>query len=206
MDPIDLDRSLAALPRDDAAALLAAAMQRYGFLEDPVPPAAQRWIATFLDAFLERSPTLRSALEEIAALRAEAVTVPALQLERLRNRQVLFFLDTISQYVDRQPELRALPLERDVPAIADEFGIAHDDAFAALRMALTACEDGPPLTLLFPLLGHDRIMMRIGAISSHILHGRGLEPIPFGPGGVPFETIQGRKPAPQATGDDSKRS
>jgi hypothetical protein len=32
-------------------------------------------------------------------------------------------------------------------------------------------------------------LIRIGAISSHLLHGRGLEPIRFGPGGVPFETI-----------------
>jgi len=127
-----------------------------------------------------------------------AVTIPALELERLRNRHVLFFLDTISQYVDRQPELRDLPLANDVVAIAEEFGIAPDDAFGALRMALTARGDGPPLELLFPLLGHDRIMMRIGAVSSHILHGRGLEPIRFGPGGVPFETIR-----PRAPGDGS---
>jgi hypothetical protein len=38
-------------------------------------------------------------------------------------------------------------------------------------------------------------MIRIGAISSHVLHGRGLEPIRFGPGGVPFETIQATRPA-----------
>jgi hypothetical protein len=38
-------------------------------------------------------------------------------------------------------------------------------------------------------------MMRIGAISSHLLHGRGLEPIPYGPGGVPFKTIEGTRPA-----------
>jgi glutamyl/glutaminyl-tRNA synthetase len=194
VDPLDLDRSLRDLPPDQAHALLAQAMQRYAFLEDPIPPAAERWIETFLDAFCERVDSLRDALSEVAALRAEAVTVPALELERLRNRQVLFFLDTISQYVDRQPELRGLPLDNDVPAMADEFGIAHEDAFGALRMALTARKDGPPLELLFPLLGHDRIMMRIGAINSHILHGRGLEPIPFGPGGVPFRTIEGQKP------------
>lgn len=173
---------------------LARAMQRHGLLEDPIPPAAERWIATFLEAFGDRVTTLREALEEVAALRDEAVTVPALELERLRNRQVLFFLDAIAQYVDRQEELRGLPLANDVPAIAEEFGIASGDAFAALRMALTARAEGPPLELLFPLLGHERIMMRIGAISSHILHGRGLEPIRYGPGGVPFETIQPRKP------------
>ncbi len=97
-----------------------------------------------------------------------------------------------------QPELRDLPLANDLPAIASEFGIARQDAFGAVRMALTGSADGPPLALLFPLLGHDRIMMRIGAVSSHILHGRGLEPIKYGPGGVPFETIQ---PQPQATGN-----
>jgi hypothetical protein len=134
------------------------------------------------------------------------VTVPALELERLRNRQVLFFLDAVSQYVDDQPELRALPLAHDIPAIAGEFGIAKDDAFAALRMALTGTHGGPPLTQLFPLLGHERIMIRIGAISSHILHGRGLEPIKFGPGGVPFETIQPTPPPREATGPDADGS
>ncbi len=199
-------RALRALPRERYRALIAERMQRAGLLEDPVPPAAQRWIDTFLDAFGAEAHTLGEALEEIAALRAEAVTVPALELERLRNRQVLFFLDAVSQYVDDQPELRGLPLAHDVPAIAEEFGIAKDDAFAALRMALTGTHDGPPLALLFPLLGHERIMIRIGAISSHILHGRGLEPIKFGPGGVPFETIQAVRPPREATGQDADGS
>jgi hypothetical protein len=112
----------------------------------------------------------------------------------LRNRQVLFFLDAVAQYVDDQPELRALPLDGDIAAIADEFGIVHDDARAAVRMALTGTADGPPLELLFPLLGHERIMIRIGAINSHILHGRGLEPLRAGPGGTPFHTIEGVRP------------
>ena len=175
-----------------AHAALAGAMQRAGLLEDPIPPAAHRWIDTFLAAF----PALAEGdtLLEVAALRAEGVTLPALELERLRNRQVLFFLDTVSQYVDRQPELRDLPLDDDVRVMASEFGIADDDARYALRMALTGRTDGPPLELLFPLLGHDRIMMRIGAVSSHILHGRGLEPIKYGPGGVAFETISSTRP------------
>jgi glutamyl/glutaminyl-tRNA synthetase len=199
-------RALRALPRERYRALIAEWMQRAGLLEAPVPPPAERWIDTFVDAFGDEVHTLGEALEEIAALRAEAVTVPALELERLRNRQVLFFLDAVSQYVDDQPELRGLPLANDVPAIADEFGIAKNDAFAALRMALTGRHDGPPLTLLFPLLGHERIMIRIGAISSHILHGRGLEPIKYGPGGVPFETIQATPPPDQATGHDERGS
>jgi glutamyl/glutaminyl-tRNA synthetase len=192
-------RALRALPRERYHALLAERMQRARLLEDPIPDPAHRWIETFLDAYGGEVHTLGEALTEIAALRAEAATIPALELERLRNRQVLFFLDAVSQYVDDQPELRGLPLANDLPQIAGEFGITRKDAFEAVRMALTGTHDGPPLALLFPLLGHDRIMMRIGAVNSHILHGRGLEPIKYGPGGVPFETIQPQ--APQATGD-----
>jgi glutamyl/glutaminyl-tRNA synthetase len=173
---------------------LAAAMQAAGLLEDPAPPAAERWIATFLDAYGPQCTAIDAALREVALLRAEATTIPALELERLRNRQVVFFLDAVSQYVDAQAELRDLPLAGDIPAIADEFGIGHADAFAAVRMAVTGRKDGPPLELLFPLIGHERIMIRIGAVSSHLLHGRGLEPIAYGPGGVPFETIQPQKP------------
>lgn len=164
-------------------------MQQTGLLETPAPSAALRWVDTFLDAYGDAFATRPEALAVVAALRAEAVVVPALELERLRNRHVLFFLDAVGQYVDAQPELRGLPLEHDLCAIADEFGLAHSAAQASVRMALTGTAAGPPLELLFPLLGHDRILIRIGAISSHLLHGRGLEPIRFGPGGVPFETI-----------------
>jgi nondiscriminating glutamyl-tRNA synthetase len=192
-------RALRALSRASYHDLLVERMQRARLLEDPVPDSAHRWIDTFLDAYGDELHTLGEALETVVSLRAESTLVPALELERLRNRQVLFFLDSVSQYVDAQPELRELPLDNDLPAIAEEFGIARQDAFAAVRMALTGAHDGPPLRLLFPLLGHDRIMLRIGAVSSHILHGRGLEPIRYGPGGVPFETIQPQ--TPQATGE-----
>lgn len=181
-------------PREVAARRLIAAMQKARLLERPAPEAALRWVATFVDAYGERAPLVADALAIVRALRAEAVLVPALELERLRNRQVLFFLDTVGQYVDDQPELRGLPLAHDLRAIAEEFGIATDDAMAAVRMALTGETSGVPLDLLFPLLGHDRIMMRIGALNSHVLHGRGLEPLAFGPGGVPFVTVSGTKP------------
>jgi glutamyl/glutaminyl-tRNA synthetase len=193
-------RALRALPRERYRELLIDAMQHHRLLEQPVPDAALRWIETFIDAYGEEMHTLGDALEAVAALREEAVTLPALELERLRNRQVLFFLDAVAQYVDAQPELRDLPLADDLPVIASEFGLARKDAFEAVRMALTGSHDGPPLALLFPLLGHDRIMIRIGAVSSHILHGRGLEPIKYGPGGVPFETIQPTPPESGATG------
>lgn len=170
-------------------------MQAAGFLEDPVPGPAWHWIDTFLEAYAPALATASDALPLVAALRAEATVVPALALEKLRNRQVLFFLDAVAQYVDAQPELRGLPLAHDLAAISGEFGIDPADALAAVRMALTGTHDGPPLELLFPLLGHDRIMMRIGAVNSHLLHGRGLEPIAYGPDGKPFQTIRAEKPA-----------
>ena len=176
------------------ASELTAGMQRAGLLEAPVPPAAERWIGTFLDAYGPRCATLDEALAEVARLRDEATIVPALELERLRTRQAIFFLDAVSQYVDAQPELRGLPLQHDLPAIAAEFGIAPADALAAVRMALTGRSEGVALEALFPLLGHDRILIRIGAISSRLLHGRGLEPIAHGPGGEPFRTIGAEKP------------
>jgi len=172
---------------------LAAAMQRWGVLEDPAPEAAHAWIRLFLDAYGASFETPEQARAQIFALREESCVVPALELERLRSRDVLFFLDSMGQYVDGQAELRNLPVERDVAIIAGEFGIAPDDALYAARMALTGEKDGPPLNLLFPLLGHDRILIRLGAINSKLLHGRGLEPIKFGPDGKPFAPIEGKR-------------
>ena len=126
------------------------------------------------------------------------MTTPSLVAERsvrLRTREVLFYLDSVGQYVDHLPELRGLPaLEEDLIEIAKEFGIAPPDALYAVRMAITGKAAGPPLRVLFPLLGHDRILIRIGAVNSMLLHGRGLEPIQFGPGGKPFEPIHGHRP------------
>jgi len=180
---------------------LAAAMQRWGFLEDPAPPAAWRWIETFLEAYDADLASIDDAFAPLQALRAEACTVPALELERLRSRSALFFIDAVGQYVDAQPELRGLPLDADLPTIAAEFGIEPEDALRSVRMALTGQTQGPPLDLLFPLLGHDRILIRIGAVSSKLLHGRGLEPIPFGPDAKPFEPLRGRRPGAPAPGD-----
>jgi glutamyl/glutaminyl-tRNA synthetase len=174
-------------------ATLLTAMQRWGFLEDPAPDAALRWIDTFIEAYGDKLTRIDDAFAYIAALRAESCVIPALELERLRTRAVLFFLDSVGQYIDHQLELRGLPLGHDIPAIADEFGISKEDAFAAVRMALTGEKDGPPLELLFPLLGHDRMLIRIGALNSRLLHGRGLEPIKFGPDGKPFQTIDATK-------------
>ncbi len=183
-----------ALPRAELAELLRDAMQTAHLLETPAPAAAMRWIDTFLTAYEGGFETVGDALPLIAELRAEACIVPALDLEKLRNRQVLFFLDTVSQYVDDQAELRALPLAQDLGELASEFGLAPPDALWAVRMALTGRSAGPPLELLFPLLGHDRIMMRIGAVNSHLLHGRGLAPLAFGPGGAPFVPLSGTRP------------
>jgi len=174
-------------------------MQQAGVLADPNEPGALAWIETFLDAYGEEIHTIADALPLIQKLRDLTVVLPALELERLRNKQVLFYLDSVSQYVNSLAELRDLPLSKTLPAIADEFGIKKKDAFQAIRMALMGELHGPPLPLLFPLLGHDRILARIGQISSHLLHGRGLEPIAFGPDGKPFETIQPSQP-PKAGG------
>ncbi len=174
---------------------LARAMQGAGLLEDPAPPAALAWIRTFIEAFGEAAGDVEHALPIVADLREESIVVPALELERLRSREVLYFLDAVGQYVDAQPELRGLPLEHDLTEIAKEFGLAPGDAAYAVRMALTGRTEGPPLDLLFPLLGYDRILMRIGAVSGHILHGRGLTPVKYGPGGKPFEPIRGTKPS-----------
>lgn len=178
------------------SAALVSAMQSWGYLEDPAPPTALRWIETFLTAYGAHLERVDDARGHIAALRAEACVVPALELERLRSRDMLFFLDSVSQYVDHQPELRDLPLAADLPEIAREFGISKEDALASTRMAITGTAAGPALELLFPLLGHDRIMIRIGAVSSALLHGRGLEPIRFGPDGKAFEPIRGRRHDP----------
>jgi hypothetical protein len=199
MNKLDLteppfNASVALTPRAELCELLGEAMQRVGLLEAPAPSAALRWIETFLEAYASGLVTVGDALPVVQALRAEAVLIPALALEKLRGRQVLFFLDTVGQYVDDQAELRGLPLASDLAAIADEFGLAHDDALWATRMALTAQPEGPPLELLFPLLGHDRILMRIGAVNSHLLHGRGLEPIAYGPDGKPFVPLGTTKP------------
>jgi len=184
---------------------LAHSMLEAGFFRydgDTIPQAAYQWIDTFLRAYGSKVTTIEEALPIVASLRAESCTVPALELERLRSRSVLFYLDSVSQYVDDQPELRALPLEHDLPAIAREFGIGKDDALRAARMALSGSTEGPPLELLFPLLGHERIMIRIGAISSRLLHGRGLEPIAYGPGGERFEPLRGER----QLADDPERS
>jgi hypothetical protein len=174
---------------------LAKAMQQWRFLEDPVPPAAWRWIDTFVAAYGDRLKSIEEAYPVVASLRAEACVIPALELERLRSRDVLFFLDSVGQYVDQQPELRDLPLDRDMPEIAKEFGLTASDALHAVRMALTGERDGPPLELLFPLLGHDRILIRFGAVNSRLLHGRGLQPLAYGPDGKPFEPIHGTRPS-----------
>jgi len=182
------------------AAELAARMQAWGMLETPAPPAALRWIETFLEAYGGRLHDIDEARAPLAALRTEACLVPALELERLRSRDVLFFLDTFAQYIDHQPELRGLALTHDIGAMAAEFGIPPEAGYGAVRMAITGESDGPPLELLAPLLGHDRILMRIGAVNSKLLHGRGLEPIAYGPDGKPFEPLRGTKPEDPATG------
>ncbi|MFN2527176.1 MAG: glutamate--tRNA ligase [Candidatus Baltobacteraceae bacterium] len=194
-------RELRKLPREEVSKMLANAMQQNGLLENPAPEAAMRWIDTFLDAYGEELHTIADAIPIVKSLRDEAVVIPAIELERLRSREVLFFLDSISQYVASLSELRGLPLNKTIPAIGEEFGLKKKDAYHSVRMALTGQEGGAPLTLLFPLLGYERIAMRIGAVNSKVLHGRGLEPMKYGPDGKPFEPIRGEKPDSPAAPD-----
>lgn len=183
-----------ATPRDARIGALTQRMQAWNLLEDPPPAAAMRWVALFLEAYSLELDSLDAARPQIEALRAEAATIAALDLEYLRTREVLFFLDNVGQYVDHQAELRDLPIDHDLAQIAQEFGLTQADAQTAVRLALTGARQGPPLALLFPLLGHDRILMRIGAVNSKLLHGRGLEPIPYGPDGKPFTPMRGAAP------------
>ena len=126
--------------------------------------------------------------------RAEACVVPALALERLRTREVLFFLDTVGQYVDSQEEgFVGYPWARPARNGARVWDYARGRRVRGTHGAHRE-ERGGALDLLFPLLGHDRILIRIGAINSMLLHGRGLEPIQFGPDGQPFKPIHGSRP------------
>ena len=180
---------------------LAAAMQRWGFLEDPAPA---RRVTLDRRRFSKRTAngvtTVDDALPLVAALRAESCTIPALELgaAALARRAVLHRL---GRAVRRRSARTARSSARSaiLPAIAD--GVRHRRATTrsprcAWRSPARA--EGPPLELLFPLLGHDRILIRIGAVSSKLLHGRGLEPIAFGPDGAPFEPIRGQaRPMPR---------
>ena len=55
------------------AAALAEAMQRAGLLERPAPPAAERWIETFIEAYSAKIETAEAALDVARALRAGAL-------------------------------------------------------------------------------------------------------------------------------------
>ncbi len=69
-----------ALTPADLRDLVGEAMQIAGLLERPAPPAALRWIETFLEAYRGRLTAVADAPSLVAGLRAESVIVPALQL------------------------------------------------------------------------------------------------------------------------------
>jgi len=135
---------------------------------------------------------LRSVSKHRAPMVGDETGSPRYAAERDPERR----LETIRKE-DREIETALANFADDLPAIAQEFGIERQDALAAVRMALTGQKDGPPLALIFPLLGHDRMLIRIGAVSSRLLHGRGLEPIQYGPDGKPFLPIEAQKPEPE---------
>jgi len=96
-------------------ALVAERMQRARLLEDPIPDPAHRWIETFLDAYGGEVHTLGEALTEIAALRAESTTVPALELERFAQSSGAVLLGC-GLAVRRRSARAAGPAARERPA------------------------------------------------------------------------------------------
>jgi glutamyl/glutaminyl-tRNA synthetase len=136
-------------------------MQRWGM------EASRDWIDTFIDAYGEELQTIEQARPLVAALRTDAVALPALELERLRKPETVSYLRAVGAYVDGKQELRGLPVSRDLPALAEQFGLPKKDAFHCVRIALTGEERGAPLALLFPLLGRDRVKARLGAVGNH---------------------------------------
>ena len=154
-------RALRKLPREKMNALLSDAMQRWGM------EASRGWIDTFLDAYGEELQTIEQARPLVAALHADAVALPAPELERLRRPETASYLRAVGAYVENKPELRGLPVSRDLPELAQQFGLPKKDAFHTVRIALTGEERGAPLVLLFPLLGRDRVKARLWAVGNH---------------------------------------
>jgi len=191
-------RYLQRLPRDEFQMLLIEAFEEAGLVHlvegDAFPAGFEKWVSTFIDAYGEGLETIGDAIPIARALRAETVVIPARRLEELRDRNVLYYLDSVRQYVydiDRERArqgvrtLHDLPLSQDLPVLAAEYGIKKKDAFRYVRLALTGEDHGPPLNLLFPLLGAARIDIRLAEATRHILHGRGLEKIEFDERGRP---------------------
>ncbi|HVA38258.1 MAG TPA: glutamate--tRNA ligase [Candidatus Dormibacteraeota bacterium] len=186
------------LPRAELERMLADAFRHAGLVQlaegDAFPAGFERWVSTFVDAYGEGLETAADAVPIARDLRAESAVIPARRLEELRDRNVLYYLDSVRQYVfdvDRERAregirtLHDLPLSQDLPVLAAEYGLKKKDAFRYVRLALTGEEHGAPLNLLFPLLGAARIDIRLADATRHVLHGRGLEKIEFDERGRP---------------------
>ncbi|MDE2571204.1 MAG: hypothetical protein KGM44_01615, partial [bacterium] len=189
------------LPRAELEGRIIQALGEAGLVQvvagDAFPAGFERWVATFVEAYGEGLEAIADAVPIARRLREESVVIPARRLEELRDRNVLYYLDSVRQYVFDADRRRAhegvhtlhdLPLSQDLPVLAAEYGLKKKDAFRFVRLALTGEEHGAPLNLLFPLLGAARIDIRLADATRHILHGRGLERIEFDERGRPIRS------------------
>ncbi|MBV8151708.1 MAG: glutamate--tRNA ligase [Candidatus Eremiobacteraeota bacterium] len=151
-------RALRKLPREKMLALLEAAARRWGF------EVERAWLETFLDAYGEELQTIEQARPHMAALLAEAAPVAPLEAERLHDPPVVALLEALDEYVAGHEDLHGLPLSRDIPALGERSGVAKKEAYHCVRLALSGQQQGPPLVLLFPLLGRERILRRLDAL------------------------------------------
>lgn len=143
-------RALRKLPREQMFEMLSGALKRWGYAE----PRA--WIEAFLDAYGEELQTLEQARPLVAALHADAVTIPPDERDFLAQPPVRGLLRAVGERgVAEGP--------RAIPALAAQFGLDKKQAYRAVRVALTGDEHGAPLALLFPLLGERRIFERLAA-------------------------------------------
>lgn len=141
-------RALRKLPRERKSAMIADALQRWGYAEPP------GWIAAFVDAYFDELQTIEQARPIVAALHADAVDVSGPERERLGAPAIRSFLERFAQR-GADPKL--------IPALAAEIGIEKKEAFHAVRVALTGQERGAPLAALLPLLGPERVAARLRA-------------------------------------------
>lgn len=141
-------RVLRKMPQQRKIELLASAMKRWGYHEEP------SWIASFLAAYGDELQTIEQARPLVAALHADSVTIPEEERARLSDPAVRAMLAALA-------ERGGDP--RQVPALGAQFGIERKEAYHLVRVALTGSSRGAPLASLVPLLGPERIDARLRA-------------------------------------------
>ena len=156
------------LPRAELERLLNDELRAADLLDvvsssDGVATGAERWMATFIDAFGEGFETVADGVPIARELRAPMQALDPAQAQELRDDAVRAYLASVRRYLAGVPTLYDLPLSQDLPKMAAEYGLKKRDAYRSLRIALTGHEHGAPLNLLVPLLGVARIEQRLAA-------------------------------------------